>query len=193
MPKTVTLKLPDRNLQTLARFMNKVSLSPTRFYNGTPCWEWQAFCNSAGYGMFWFVDCMRLAHRVFVRLLGETISIPGSVNEPRDHLCRNPRCVNNAHTEDVTPQINALRGISFTAQNAAKTECLRGHPLSEENIDYSKSGSRICRTCDKARKRESRKRRRQHRLEYDRQWRARQPDYYHRQWLKEKARSEAKS
>jgi len=53
-----------------------------------------------------------------------------------------------------------LRGVSFSAQNASKTHCLRGHPFDESNTFYCLRGFRHCRECHRIRSRERDRRRR---------------------------------
>lgn len=77
-----------------------------------------------------------------------------------DHLCRNRSCVNPAHLEVVTAEENTLRGVSFSAANAKKSECVRGHPLSGENLRIRTSGrngrtERECLACKKIRRERS--------------------------------------
>ncbi len=65
-----------------------------------------------------------------------------------DHLCRNPGCVHPDHVEPVTPRENYLRGVSIVAQNARKTHCPKGHPLSGDNLYiHQKRGLRDCKEC----------------------------------------------
>lgn len=83
------------------------------------------------------------AHRFMYRLLrGE---IPAGLQ--LDHLCRVRHCVNPWHLEAVTARVNVLRGIGPTAQNAQKTRCPLGHPLSDENTYRNAQGERRCRIC----------------------------------------------
>jgi hypothetical protein len=70
-----------------------------------------------------------------------------------DHLCRNRACVNPAHMEPVTNKVNIMRGAGVGAMCALKTTCLRGHPLSGDNLRTRPDGERACRTCQRARKR----------------------------------------
>jgi hypothetical protein len=65
-----------------------------------------------------------------------------------DLLCRNRRCVNPAHLEPVTTRQNLLRGETFQAANAAKTECPQGHPYDDDNTyPIPNGGGRGCRKC----------------------------------------------
>ena len=73
----------------------------------TGCWNWQLFVSARGYGRSGGKDhSSSLAHRVvYERLVGP---IPEGLQ--LDHLCRNPRCVNPAHLEPVTQNVNQRRG-----------------------------------------------------------------------------------
>jgi hypothetical protein len=84
-----------------------------------------------------------VAHRlVYEELVGP---IPEGME--LDHLCRNTSCVNPAHLEPVPHRVNVLRGVGPTAENAVKTECVNGHPLTGRNLCIRKEGGRKCRTC----------------------------------------------
>jgi hypothetical protein len=110
------------------------------------CWEWQAFTTPKGYGRFntGTGASSAWAHRYAYELLVGPIP-DGLVI---DHLCRNPGCCNPVHMEPVTAVENTMRGHSFSAVNAAKTHCVRGHPLAGSNLGRDgKSGKRWCRTC----------------------------------------------
>lgn len=65
-----------------------------------------------------------------------------------DHVCRNEACFNPGpkHLECVTSKVNSLRGTGPAAQNARKTHCKRGHPLSGDNL-YEYKGIRNCKKC----------------------------------------------
>jgi hypothetical protein len=116
------------------RFFAKVNKTET-------CWLWTGARLPLGYGQF-VTTGNRLAHRFayehFVGPIPDGLTI--------DHLCRNPSCVNPAHMEAVTIQVNLSRGTSGPANNARKTHCLRGHELAGPNLMMN-GKYRQCRTC----------------------------------------------
>lgn len=77
----------------------------------------------------------------------------GPIPEGRelDHLCRNRACVNPKHLEIVSHRENCLRGVAPAAQNARKTHCKYGHPLSGGNLHMRKDGGRMCLACQERR------------------------------------------
>lgn len=110
------------------------------------CWLWTGMLAWNGYGLFYVAKRLKRAHRIaYAELAGP---IPEGLS--LDHLCRVRHCVNPAHLEPVPNRTNVLRGEGITAQNARKTECIRGHALSPDNTRWS-NGTRKCRACDKLR------------------------------------------
>lgn len=114
------------------------------------CWEWSGAHFHNGYGRARYHGRDTVAHVI----AWELTNGPVPQGLELDHECRNRGCINPAHLEPVTHQVNQMRGTSFVRENAEKTECLKGHPLSGENLFIRNDGRRRCRTCE----RESQKR-----------------------------------
>lgn len=73
---------------------------------GTPCWTWQGYRNSDGYGQTGIRGKKELAHRVlYEQRVGV---IPPGLD--LDHKCDVRACVNPAHLQPETRAVNARRG-----------------------------------------------------------------------------------
>lgn len=127
-----------RKLTVKERLLSKVQVNPE-----TGCWEWTARLFQGGYAQFKdSSDKNRGGHVVSYEIhIG-----PVPEGLVLDHLCRNRKCINPAHLEPVSQQINTLRGEGPAAKNAVKTHCLKGHPLDGSNLFISQ-GKRQCREC----------------------------------------------
>lgn len=135
-------KIPDwTRASDLHRFMSKVE--KVNRGHGSDCWEWTACKCSLGYGVFAIHPGRFKAHRVAKAWFHGPLDRSKEI----DHLCRNPSCVNPDHLEEVSAQINTLRGESLQAQNAVKTHCPKGHPYDLFNTYYPPKGGRECREC----------------------------------------------
>lgn len=111
------------------------------------CWIWSGDQTTTGYGRLHAHGRVHRAHRfayeVFVG------PVPGGL--PLDHLCRKRACCNPEHLEPVTQHVNLRRSPdTITSINAAKTECVHGHPFDEANTYITPGGSRRCRACRNA-------------------------------------------
>lgn len=112
------------------------------------CWIWMGAKTPEGYGRFvgrkWGLPKYLGAHRVAYELL------VGPVPDDRhlDHLCRTPSCVNPAHLEPVTPQVNMRRATAHI------THCPRGHAYDPDNrVKGEWRGRESCKTCMRERNR----------------------------------------
>jgi hypothetical protein len=116
------------------------------------CLLWLGPVNQFGYGRASIKGRKQVAHRaVYEMACGP---VPDGLE--LDHLCRVRCCVNVAHLEPVTKQVNGLRGMAGVKSGAmqrAKTHCPEGHPYSGANLFLRSSGRRECRTCMRARNR----------------------------------------
>jgi hypothetical protein len=135
------------------RFFEKIEISTTRFYKGTPCWDWIG-TKTNGYGQF-RSDGRRgakkssphqYAYEAFIGPMPEGM-------EP-DHLCRNRGCGNPLHLEAVTHAENIRR------RSETMTQCKAGHEFNEENTQYI-GAKRKCRLCNRRRVQEFYERKRQ--------------------------------
>jgi len=127
--------------QDLDRFFEKVVI-PT---DPDDCWWWIAARTGGGYGYCYdsVAKKIRRAHRVAYQLFYGTIPIGLEL----DHRCNRPACVNPTHLMAVTHRANILRSDAPHAQNARKTHCIHGHPLSGDNLYRPPRGGRQCRCC----------------------------------------------
>jgi hypothetical protein len=115
----------------------------SKVVKGPYCWEWQGNTKPYGYGSFSIKNRTYRAHRIAYMLEHGSIP-PGLVI---DHTCRNTKCVRPDHLRAVTQRVNVMAGETIPALEAAKTECIHGHPLSGDNLHIRPDGSRQCLTC----------------------------------------------
>lgn len=142
------------------RFTFEEGLALVSHLGADECWPWRGNIDSEGYGRVRVGDVRRKTHQVsYERFIGP---IPAGL-EP-DHLCRNRACFNPRHLEAVPNSVNWIRGAAFTAANARKTHCARGHEFTPENTYIGRhrerdGDQRVCRECMRQHKRNFRKRR----------------------------------
>lgn len=110
----------------------------------SPCWISNRVAQPNGYTKLGVKGRTLLTHRVayeaFVGPIPDGLMI--------DHLCRVRACCNPAHLEPVDARENLVRGDTLTAHQVQQTHCLRGHPLSGENLYLRPDRfGRMCREC----------------------------------------------
>jgi hypothetical protein len=135
----------ELSARTLVRFLRHVGWPDV-----DDCWPYGGHVGTNGYGRFLVRRasgaCHLLAHRAAYQLFAGPI--PDGLT--LDHLCRNRPCVNPAHLEPVTVRENLFRApLSQAFINAAKVDCLRGHPLVGSNVYITSTGGRRCRECSR--------------------------------------------
>lgn len=118
------------------------------------CWLWTGSRTGGGYGYIRLPvsvapaghACVSVHRSVFIAVRGP---VPDGCVLDHDGPdgCSNRACGNPFHVQPVTKAHNsAVTGSSPSALNAAKTECVHGHPLTGDNL-YSTPNGRYCRTC----------------------------------------------
>lgn len=123
---------------------------PTNRPDLGPCWVWTGKLNKKSHYAQLNTEREKYAHRVSYELL--IGPIPDGLE--LDHLCQNRACVNPAHLEPVTRQVNFLRGNHPNAIAIRTGFCKRGHPRTPENLRTNKDGCKVCRACDREKQRE---------------------------------------
>lgn len=123
------------------------------------CWPWLGGYNKrGGHGVAYVGNGKSMsAHKAVYTLMVAPVP-PGLV---LDHVvCQNPICVNPAHCEPVTQQVNVQRGrvgAANKARCAAITHCPQGHEYTPENTKMGKLKNghmaRQCRECGRIRTR----------------------------------------
>ena len=120
------------------------------------CWVVGGYCDKNGYARIGG----DLVHRVvWQRLVGE---IPRRLvlDHREDWGCVSKACAYPGHLLPVTVRVNTLRGRSFAAVNAAKDECIHGHPFDLLGTYWKPNGHRDCRACIRDRVKRYRRRKR---------------------------------
>lgn len=128
----------------IVRFERKFIVAPSGH------WIWTASTLPSGYGQMDKKYAHRLSYEFYVGPIPEGLVI--------DHLCRVRNCVNPAHLQPVTQQINMERGRAVQAvkrsnarRGAERTHCPQNHEYTEENTRYETKGNgnviRRCKTC----------------------------------------------
>jgi hypothetical protein len=129
-----------------------------KFEQGAPdeCWLWTGALKDTGYAALsrgGQGEGIVYAHRLAVEFDGREIP-EGMVI---DHLCRVRHCVNPAHLEVVTQQVNIRRGEAPSILTARTGICKRGHVIGDDYEERG-NGKRACRKCIRITNREATKR-----------------------------------
>lgn len=113
-----------------------------RHIDDNGCWNWIGSLCNKGYAQIQVNLQILMVHRASYELFIGPIS--GGMT--LDHLCKNKRCFNPTHLEQVTNRENILRGNNRAAQQARQTHCKNGHKFNSENTRLWKN-HRSCKIC----------------------------------------------
>ena len=130
------------------------------------CWPWIGHVNRFGYSQMKINGKTRIGHRMayehFVGPIPPGLTVDHTCHNEDDSCqggpsCLHRRCVNPAHLEAVTADVNKRRGLAAkraAERMRAKTHCPQGHPYDEANTMLrGPAGWRLCRTCSRERAR----------------------------------------
>lgn len=115
----------------------------TKIVEGDGCWPWTGAINKKrGYGRITFRRSVKNAHRIaYMAFHGKELDCKICVC----HRCDNPSCVRPDHLFEGTNKKNTEDMIGKGRhRNQKKTHCKRNHPLSGDNLQINKNGSRHC-------------------------------------------------
>lgn len=128
----------------MQRFFSKI-----KFNEKTTCWDWMASTDKDGYGQFWLNKKYHKAHRVSYELIKGVLTKGLTL----DHLCKNKKCCNPEHLEQVSIQTNLKRAFhQISTINSKKTHCNNGHEFTPDNTYITPLGKRQCNECQRQRK-----------------------------------------
>jgi hypothetical protein len=115
----------------------------------TGCWRWTG-ASTKGYGQVTY----RKRHHLVHRLVWELLIGPVAPSMQLDHVCRVRRCCRPLHLREVTAleNVHAPGSQSISAIHAKKTHCPAGHPYDDANTYRPRRGGRLCRECNRQRK-----------------------------------------
>lgn len=140
----MTPKATELNSNILIKDIERLANKFTISQNG--CWEWIAYIDNNGYGRISINSKSRLAHRVMYMITNKKLNKSLEI----DHLCKNRKCINPKHLEEVEAIENTKRGDAWL-YNINKTHCRKGHQYDKDNTYIYSDGRRACRKCDRLR------------------------------------------
>ena len=129
----------DRKLQSLGLESNFKANRPAiplsqRFWSRVSregeCWEWRGTRNAKGYGLITVDARSQLAHRVSLKLVGQTV--PNELDVL--HSCDNPPCVRPAHLSFGTKADNTADMVAKGRQKGAVGVSNASSKLTDEQV-----------------------------------------------------------
>lgn len=134
-------KLLFKGPNSEARFISYINFTDD-------CWIWTGALQR-GYGSYKVGSKICRPHRIVWANYVDS-DLPDYPDATLDHICENRACVNPDHLEPKSIGDNVRAGSNNSAK---KTLCPQGHEYTEENTWVNNRGARICKTCQKERRR----------------------------------------
>ena len=119
--------------------------TPPLFFNkiivlDSGCWEWQGNLSVKGYGRIGLRGKLYKAHRICYELFYGKIPKGNDIH----HICKNKRCCNPRHLENMTHSDHSITDNHYSNQS----QCKHGHEYNEKNTIIYRGG-RVCLICSK--------------------------------------------
>lgn len=151
--------------------MLKVDMDGPFPENGFPerCWLWRGSTDKFGYGRFKVGTKNHQAHRWFAQFLAQRdLRWDAEVRETVNHRCDRELCVRPGHLYIADQEANVADAriggehisVRRRRESEARDQCHKGHPFTAENTYRTKTGTRVCRTCQRDHTRAYRERKR---------------------------------
>lgn len=125
-------------------------LNEVSFDKETTCWNWKGYKSELNYGIISIQNKTFYTHRVSYTLFHKPIPKGLVVH----HMCNNRACCNPEHLDIMTQIENvSMNGSGSYGHFAARTHCVNGHELSNDNLVQSslKKGKTECLKCNNKR------------------------------------------
>lgn len=132
------------HVKDIARFFERISISPDFQFANQPCWLFTGKLNGDGYARVSFRGKHIMLHRIMYAWLCAPVPEWTPCGITIDHLCRRRHCCNPSHMELVPHKTNMERS---NVHGLKVTHCIHGHPYDQSNTRYRKNGTRYCGTC----------------------------------------------
>lgn len=109
------------------------------------CWNWISCVGKNGYGVYSIQGKRQYTHRLAYEFSGQKLDSDLCL----DHLCRNRKCCNPEHLEQVTQAVNTNRGDGVNYQYKPKDYCSKGHKYSEVGFyKWNNRPGKVCKICE---------------------------------------------
>lgn len=140
--------------------MLKVNMGGPFPENGFPerCWVWTGSTDKFGYGRFKIGTTNHQAHRWFAQFLAQRpLRWDAESRETVNHRCDRTLCVRPGHLYIADQKANVADArmggehisIRRRKESEARDQCVNGHLFTPDNTYRAKSGTRVCRTCQR--------------------------------------------